>query len=176
METQDFLLNPEVLEEKYKGNWAQPQSFGLSHRRMHFTGNENAVIPLTVYFDQLILNERGTNDFAQALGGDEALLTSDEWRLFLISLTYPRRGQTILSASPPRVLFVWPAIIDMEVRVTDLNIRHILFDTRTTGTRAFVATMNLVEDRRDKRIFSQDVRRRGTKKPFRQERPRSLFG
>lgn len=173
-EVRSFLLNPETLTERYRANWATPQPFGLSHRRMHYTGGENTEIPLTVYYDQVIMDGRlNKTTILGPLREDQAddvgetfdtrtPLTVDDWRRFLLSLIAPRKGQTISSASPPSVQFYWPDIIDMRVRITEIEFRHTLFKTGTSRARAFFANMRLIEDVGDERIFSEDVRRQGT--------------
>ena len=87
----------------------------------------------------------------------------DDWRRFLLSLCYPSGAAgSIVDGGPPRVLFVWPELFSMTVVVSGLKIRHTRF-ARTGGTTRYFATLT-VEEIRDVRITSEDVRRQGTRR------------
>lgn len=161
-ERREFLLNPTELEEVYRTNWVKHRSPGLSHSRIQFGSGENAVIPLTLFYDQLMVN--GTRTIPDL--DPEELESGREYevenhRKFLLSLCHPRRSQRIMAASPPPVLFSWPGMIRMRVRIEEIRFRHIMFKSGTPRPRIYVAEISMFEDPVD-RIYSEDVRNQGT--------------
>lgn len=173
-----FLFNPEGFTESYEARYARLAAPGMSHERMQYTGNRNARIPLSLYFDQLMINERrGSNEpprVANRVSASDVPTVNDveKWRRFILSLVYPRRGQQLRSASPPPVLFVWPTIISMKVRITSARFRHVLFKVGTPSPRIMVAEIAL-EEEPERRMYSDDMLTFGTVRPWAsQNRPR----
>ncbi len=177
LETGEFktvAFNPAELQESYSANYARMASPGLSYQRLQFVGNENTRIPLNLYFDQVFLDEerrrpvegfRSPNRYAYKNPHVEAVNDVEDWRRFLISMVMPRRAKKLSSASPPPILFSWPGMIAMRVRVMQLRFRHLMFSSKRPYPRIFVAEVALEEDAGG-RVYSSDVRRVGTMRPW----------
>ncbi len=160
-QTNEFLFNPAELEESYKPNYVRRGSVGLSHQRLHYVGNENTKIPLTLVFDQLVFSER------RGVGGRPTSTSRNDvefWRRSLLALVYPRRARLLSNAAPPAALFYWPRMINMRVRVMSLVFRHIQFETGLPKPRIMIAQIELEEEPLE-RIFSEDMLRKGTIRP-----------
>lgn len=153
-----FLINPAQLSEAYEALYARHASPGLSHRRLHYVGNPNATITMSAVYDQLILLER-------AGPGPVPRIDARGYRRFLQSLLYPRRSESLNNASPPPVLFVWPGLISMRVRVIRLNFDHVMFQSGRPLPRIYTVEIELEEEPLE-RIFSSDVERSGTIRPW----------
>lgn len=176
-ELMTFLLNPEKFKETYKANYARLESPGLSHKRLHFTGCENADYPLTLYFDQLIYVERRgtrsgllTNLAAEAQSVFNSSIPNDveQWRRFAMSLVTPRRSDRLASASPSPVLFYWPGMVQTTVRVTEVSFEHSIFEcSGKPRARAYTLEIKQEEDvPAGTRLYADDVRRHGTMRPW----------
>lgn len=168
--TAQFLLNPAAFTETYKATYKRHGSIGLSHERMQFTGNPNAVIPIEVFYDQLIAEQRKSRAGGVTRRGQEKRHTSrpndaEIWRRFLISLVYPRRSNILKGASPAPVLFHWPGMISMRVRVLEVKFAHVLFETGLPRARAYTASIMLEEEAQE-RIYSDDILNTGTFRPW----------
>lgn len=168
----DLVVNPAELRERYAANYARLQSPGLSHEPMQYTGSPNAKIPLVAFFDQILIEE-SKNPSNRSVKerktpgqrSDEPPFEVEVARRFMISLVTPRRGQRLKSVSPPPVLFVWPGMIEMRVRVTDVEFGHVLFEVGRPRARAYTVSMGL-EEAPLRRITSEDVFRLGTFRPW----------
>lgn len=163
-----FLFNPNTLKERYEARYKRHQSAGLSREQLHYLGNPNAKFPIQLVFDQLVFSQRkGINSRAKLKDGNdsEPVNDVDTWRRFLISLLYPRRAQSIKAASPPPVLFYWPNMISMQVRIMRAEIEHIQFEAKTTKPRIMIANVDIEEDA-PKRIYSEDLITYGTNRPW----------
>lgn len=166
-ETKTFLINPAELEESYPTNWVRHSSPGLSHEPLQYMGSKNAQIPISAIFDQFTVNQEapGLSLGTLAIRNQDVDIATEveDWRMFLMSLNTPRVEMTIGSASPPPVLFVWPGLIEMRVRITDLRFRHMMFYSGRPRTRVFVADFTMEEDVPDgRRLTSLSVRVGGT--------------
>jgi len=160
-----FLFNPSELREKYRANYARHGAPGLSYERLQFLGNPNTLIPLTLVFDQVVFNERKGGTGAAPGGGIVAENDVLAYRQRLLELIYPRRGQRLATASPTSVLFVWPGMISMRVKIIELEFRHVEFQARRPIPRIMVAQVNMEEDV-ESRIFSEDMALHGTLRPW----------
>lgn len=159
-----FLFNPEEFEERYRANYARHESLGLSHQRMQFLHGSNPQINLEVTYDQLVVDNRNRSTL-ERLPSEASINDAEKWRRFILSLLPPRRSRILKSASPPPVLFVWPGMISMRVRLTFARIRHRMFATRKPRARLYVASLVLEEEVLE-RYYSSDVIRRGTYRPW----------
>ncbi len=165
-----FLFNPVQLEERHKPKYVFHPSPGLSHERMQYVGNKNVVIPLELIFDELVFARAraaaGISRFdvqgTQILEGIRTGNDVEIWRRRLMEITYPRRNRgSILQSSPPPVLFNWPGMFNMRVRVTDLRMRTVQFKTGRPAPRIMIANVVLTEEPCG-RLFSEDMMRLGT--------------
>ena len=167
-EEQRFLVNPTELDETYAANYARKAPLGFSHERMQYTGSPNARIPLTAFVDQIIFDERrNRQNIADAPVNSDTDEPNEveQFRRFLLSLVTPRQGRRLASAAPTAVLFVWPGMIEMRVRITQLRFRHVHFQAGTPRARVYTAQM-AIEEEPPERLFAQKVRRFGTIRPW----------
>lgn len=168
-EERKFLINPAQLKESYAPRYARLKVPGLPHERMQWSGGSNTQIPLTVYYDELIFalqknqGDRKVTDRATKARQTNLPLkgSAEDFRRFLISLQAPRRLGRLVNGAPPPVLFVWPGIITMRMRVTKVDITHQLFEPISAHPRAYVAEI-VMEEAPLGRITSQGTFRRGT--------------
>lgn len=171
-ETAEFLINPAELDEAYEAKYRRHGSLGLSHERLQFVGNTNVRFNLQVLYDQLVFDGRTQRTVAgqvtevgRSSRHSDTPNEADKWRRFIQSLLYPRKAQKLPSASPPPVLFFWPNWISMRVRLMKASFRHQLFMSGTPRPRIYTATLVIEEEPMD-RIFSEDIQRTGTNRPW----------
>lgn len=160
-----FLFNPTELEENYGGRWTRADVPGLSHQPLQHLGGLNTTIPLTIYVDQLVYNVQRPREQRPVVDTLDNISDVDEYRRFLISLATQRPGTTIAAASPPPVLFSWPGIISMRVRVLSVRLRHLQFTAGGARPRIYVADLQLEEDAQG-RLTNRDILARGTFRPW----------
>ncbi len=160
-----FLFNPTELEENYGGRWARLDIPGLSYQPLQYLGGQNPTFPLTLYVDQLayeVQRPRGQRPIVETLTDTS---DAEEYRRFLVSLSASRPGETIAAHSPPPVLFTWPGMISMRVRVLTVRLRHLQFQSGSARARIYTADIMLEEDAQG-RITNQDVLARGMFRPW----------
>jgi hypothetical protein len=144
-ETLAVQMNPETIEETVNVNYEALSILGLSHQPLQYQNTENHKLPLKLPFDAL---HSSKTDIMDA-------------RSFLLALCYSRTGaQTVLGGAPPRALVVWPSFFSLTCAVRSLKIEHMRFNLKGRPTY-YVATLGL-EEIRDFRLLSEDVRRDGT--------------
>lgn len=177
-EKRSFLINPEKFTETYGAKWAKLDSPGLSHSHLQFVNGINTDIPLDLYYDQLIYTARNnsannasqaTSTLPQTITPDASEVTDVETdRRFLASLVAARQSDQLISASPPPVLFVWPGLIQMRVRMEKVSFNHETFDASGfPRARIFVAKVTITEEvPPGQRIYSSDVRKYGMIRPW----------
>lgn len=170
-QNQEFLINPPEFTESYEAKYKRHGSLGLSSERLQFVGNPNAKISMEVMLDDLIERTRkspvagSVTEAGSATRHTSAPNAVEVWRRFLLSLIYPRRGRGILTGSPPAVLFYWPGMISMRVRIMKVSFRHILFQSGRPEPRVYMAMIEMEEDAQE-RIFSRDILNTGTIRPW----------
>lgn len=165
--TQEFLFNPQKLTETYGGSWVRHEVPGLSYQPLVWMGGLNATFPLTLVFDQATFTERNGGPNVNGVRGAES------FRRFLISLTQGNQGQLIKATAPSPVLFYWPEMISMRVRVLTVSITHEMFEAGTPRPRYYVAEVEMEEDAQD-RVYADDIINDGTLRAARASRVRRL--
>ena len=90
---------------------------------------------------------------------------AENFRRLLLEMIYPRRAQKLAAASPPPIMFYWPNMISMRVRVMRLSFQHKLFQVGSAAPRLYLARVELEEEAMD-RIYSEDMARSGTFRPW----------
>lgn len=147
-EDREVFFNPDQLQEQLSVNWARLTVPGLSHQVLHYVNTNNHSLDIDLYLAAHSLLERQL---------------MDDWRRFLLSLCYSSGGAGgVADGGPPRVLLVWPQMFSMVVVLGSLKIRHTRFAQSGASTRYF-ATIS-VEEIRDMRLTSEDVRAQGTRR------------
>lgn len=148
-ETVEMPFMPETLEEEIAVNYAMQSIVGMSHQAHQYAYTGNYGI-------------KGLELFFRATTEAEAELIHDG-RKFLFALTLSPRGvETVRDGAPPRILFFWPQLISMTCVLRNLRIRHEKFNRMGLST-VFRATVDL-EEIRDVRLTSEDVRQLGTQR------------
>ena len=169
--TNGFLFNPSEFEEAYEARYARHSSVGLSHQRMQFVGNTNARITMDLIFDEIVYRDQRKRGLRRVITGSGDASTRaqnddvDSWRRRFFEFLYPRRTQRLSSAAPPAVLFHWPGIISMRVRVTSVRFRHVQFGVGVPLPRIMIASVEL-EEAPLERIYSEDAIFKGTIRPW----------
>jgi hypothetical protein len=121
---------------------------GMSHQPLQFINTGNLTFPLDLYARAFSFQDR---------------VAIEDFRRFLHSLCYPKGDAgTIDDKTPPRVLMVWPHVWSITCVVTSLKIVATSFAIDGRISR-YMATVSL-EEIRDGRLTSEDVRRHGTRR------------
>ncbi len=141
-------FNPAKLDEVLAVDWTRLVVPGLSHRRHQYNYTDNHKFTFELIFNAL---EAGNvTDMAEA-------------RKFLLSICYSKRGaQNVNEGEASRVLFVWPNLCSMTCIVTNVKISHTSFNLN--GEPTFYTASLSIEEIRDTRLFSEDVRNDGTQR------------
>lgn len=148
LETVEMQFNPEKLEETIAVEWARLKPLGLSHEVLQYDHTGNHKVAFELIFDAL------------AAGGTDRMNVA---RRFLLSLCYSKKGaQTVSDGEATRVLFVWPGFMSLTSVITSLKFTHTRFNVAAAPTLS--ACSVALEEIRDVRLFSEDVREMGTQR------------
>ena len=148
LETMEAQFNPAEFDEVLKVRWARFNSPGLSHERLHYDQTENHKVSFELTYD--------------ALAGATVDGNLDA-RNFLLSLCYPKAGaRTVNDGEPTRVLFVWPNMISISAVIGELKFKHSRFNKQ--GKSTFFKVDVQLEELRDTRLTSEDVRQTGVRR------------
>lgn len=148
LETLTAQFNPAKLDETIKVDWVKLTVPGLSHRRHQYNYTDNHGVTFELIFD------------AQQAGN---ITDMREARKFLLSLCYSKRGaQNVRDGEATRVLFVWPNLFSLTCVISSLKIVHTAFNL--AGDPIYYTAAIGVEEIRDTRLFSEDVRNDGTQR------------
>lgn len=147
-EVQEVQFNPTDLEEAISVEWARLKVPGLSHEILQYDHTGNLKIgPIVLTFD--------------ALGEGWSVDRLDDMRRFFHSVCYSKKGaQSVREGEATRVLLFWPNFMSLTCVLTSLKIKHTRFNVQSRPTY-YTATVAL-EEIRDVRLFSEDVRTSGT--------------
>lgn len=149
-ETQEVFFNPTELQKQLSVNWTRQRVPGLPHEPLQYQNTSNLQVTLELY--------------CQATDRAEDADLIDDFERFLMSLCYPSASaDSIATGAPPRVLVVWPNVMSFQAVVAgNVQFRHTQFATDGRSLR-YTATLPL-EEIRDFRLTSEDVRRQGTRR------------
>jgi hypothetical protein len=145
----EVLFNPELLEEQVGPVWERLEIPGLSHQVLQYKNTSNHTFQLELY----------------SMAHSRIFQTGiDDFRKFLLSLCYPPAAANgIATGGPPRVLLVWPNLVSMTCVVAgNIAFKHTRFTLQGLSSR-WTAQLPL-EEIRDQRLTSEDVRRLGTRR------------
>ena len=158
LEEVEMQFNPSELTETVRIDWARLRIPGLSHERLQFNHTENYKATFRLIFDALTENSSGIS----IRRGNDAARNLDT-RNFLMSLCYPKQGAaTVSDGEAPRVLLVWPNLISLTAKIDELKFHHSRF--ALDGTPTFFEVDITLEEIRDTRLTSEDVRASGTQR------------
>ena len=148
----EMPLFPESFNEEISVSWSKLQILGMSHEPKQYSNTGNYRIPgLILPFQSL---------------DAEVIDRYHDIRNFLMSLTVPPEGASdIRSGGADRIMFFWPQMISMTCNIESLRFSHERFN-RFGRSTSFRATIDL-EEIRDVRLTSEDVRVSGTRRPTR---------
>ena len=148
LEKVEAQFNPTTLDETITVEWARLKSPGLSHEKLHYDHTTNHKVKFDLIFDSLEAGE---------------VTSLDEARKFLLSVCYAAKGaQSVREGEAPRVLFFWPNFMSLTCVVSSLNFKHTRFNVIGQPTYTTISVM--IEEIRDARLFSEDVRQNGTQR------------
>ena len=146
-ETVEMPFFPSSLTEGIIVSYARQKIVGMSHTTLQYGNTENYTLP-------------GLDFFFRATTPEE-LDANLEARKFLMSLCYSREGsQGVRGGGPPRILFIWPQLISLTTKITNLRITHTKFNVR--GAPTVSSAKFDLEEIRDARLTSEEVRTFGT--------------
>lgn len=148
LEILEAQFNPAKLEEVLGVDWVKLTVPGLSHQRHQYNFTRNHAVSFELIFDAL------------AAGN---VIDMREARKFLLSVCYSKKGaQNVRDGEATRVLFVWPKLFSLTCVVTNLKISHTSFNLEGDPTYSTAALS--LEEIRDARLYSEDVRNDGTQR------------
>ena len=148
LEVMTAQFNPAKLDEVVSVVWNDLVIPGLSHARKQYSHTKNHAITFELIFDSL---QAGN------------VIDLDDARKFLLSICYSKKGsQNVQDGEATRVLFVWPNLFSLTCVITNLKMSHTSFNLQARPTY-MTATIS-IEEIRDARIFSEDVRNDGTQR------------
>lgn len=145
-ETLSFQFNPDEVKEELSVDFTRLAPIGYSHKPLQFKGTDNRTMGFELVFDAMSEN-----------GGVDRINSA---RRFLMSLCYPMKtAGDVASGGPPRALLIWPGLGKLTGRITKVGFTHKRFNQQLKPTLSIANIA--IEEIRDTRIFSEDVR--GTK-------------
>ena len=148
LEIVEAQFNPAKLNEVLAVDWNRLVSPGNSHRRMQYSYTDNHKVTFELIFDAL--QAGNVTDMEDA-------------RRFLFSLCYAKKGaQNIREGEATRVLFVWPNLFTMTCVMTNVAFEHTAFNL--AGQPIYSTAKIAIEEIRDARLYSEDVRATGTQR------------
>lgn len=142
-------FNPSELKPSLKVNYNRLRLLAASNERMEYSNTGNKTIPLEFFLADLEKSPT-ENEFKSIL---------DDLK-FLESLAYPSEDIDYSFLGAPPVLFVWPNVMSMIVRVVSVDSEHKLFSSETLETTLLTVRLE-VEEAAEQRLLSSDVRRHG---------------
>ena len=108
-----FHFNPKSLNAQLQANYAKAAALGGTGQRLHFGYTSNIMVRTELYMDRhaLISRDPGSSEFL-------ADVIMDDVRKFLLSCMFPvGRQNDPIRRAPPRLLFLWPNVMELPVRM-----------------------------------------------------------
>jgi hypothetical protein len=172
-----FFFNPLSVTSNVTVNWDKHVSIGASYERLHYRNTSNATFNLELIVNRMVLAKR-FRDKGKISREIFPIIRNefDDYRKYLLSLCYPRgRPNDPIRRSPPRVLFLWPRFLAIEAVVSgQLSFVDEQFAQNAEPIH-FRATLPL-EEVRDFRLTSAQIRREGFRRPGGVRRGEQLLG
>lgn len=138
-------FTPEQLERQVDVTYTRVAPLGNTHEVLQYQFRPNEKLKFTLYFDA-----RSTEQ------GDQRSAEK-----YLDALTLPsREGQDIDRGGPPDALFLWPDLVTICCRVTQLKYTYLRFSP-FTGERIHFKVDVSLEEARDTKLYAEDVMENG---------------
>lgn len=148
MRTGDIVtaqFNPAELERKVGVAYTQLEVLGLSYQPLQYKFRPNETLKFTLHFDARSIDSGDQKDVER----------------YLDALTLPTiERKDIAGGGPPDVLFLWPGLLTMRCRVTEITYKYKQF-APTIGERIHFSTDISVVEARDTPLYAEDVLRVG---------------
>jgi hypothetical protein len=151
-----FDFNPKQLNATVSANYAKVAALGGTGQRLHFGHTSNFSIPLTIYMDRHALIARDPDN-----GEFLADTKMDDVQRYLLSCVFPvGRQNDPIRRAPPRLLFLWPGIMELPVRMISENFSFTKFEH---DLKPWIYSVRIVmeSDLSSTRITSDVIRIRG---------------
>lgn len=172
-ETNEMPFTPTTLTETIVVNYARQAVTGMSHETMQYGNTQNYKIEGLEFFVSGMPQGPSPRNPARAIADRRNFQPSEtdtieadramDLRNFLMSLCYSSEtAETVRDGAPPRILFVWPQFMALTCVFSELRITHEKFNQlgRPINYRAIIN----IEEIRDFRLTSEQVRTRGTQR------------
>ena len=137
------LFNPNELTETFGAEWTRIKVQGLSHQVKQFGNSKDRTFKVSFAFVVMSF-------------GRPALLQLKDARQKLLSWSRPRNVQSTISAGgAPRVLFLWPNFLTVQVVVDSVTWKYTRFNSAMEPVEAAVELG--LEEIRDGLITADDL-------------------
>ena len=151
-----FHFNPERLGAQIQAQYARAAALGGTGQRLHFGHTRNFIIRTDLYMDRhaLLMKDPTNGEFL-------ADTLMQDVQKFLLSLVFPvGRQNDPIRRSPPRLLFLWPNIMELPGRMMSesCNIERVESDLKPWVYRV---PLVMESDLSATRITSDVIRVRG---------------
>jgi hypothetical protein len=148
--SQDAQFNPVEFTEALRVNYTKLGLLGRSYRPLQYQNTDNHGIKF----------ELGLRVFKR---GENQKLRIYQFRNFLLSLCYPRRGAAdVVGGAPPRVLLVWPQMVSLTCRIMSVEGTHSFFGS--SGGSNYPRYKVEIENVSDAQIYMEDLLENGTQR------------
>lgn len=108
-------FNPTQFEERVAVNYARPPVLGHSHQELQYLNTNNLQVPMQFFF---LSRDIASHEVVQ------------DAKAFFYSLVYPvNEPGSIVGSAPPRCLLVWPKVLSLTAKVTQLSIKNQRFNS-----------------------------------------------
>ncbi len=132
--------NPSDLKRVVKVAYARLGILGQSHQQLQYQWRDNESFDFELHFDKLS-TDKGDSTTAENL---------------LDACTLPTRAaQTVGGGGPPDVLFMWPAVLTLRCRISELEYSYKRF--ALNGLQTYFTCKVKIEEARDTKLFAEDV-------------------
>lgn len=123
-DTMSAQFNPQEITEKLEAVWTEPEIEGSQAQPLVYRFTRNHDVSIELGYDEQ--SGRDILSGGPNLGG--ANLSIQRARNWLLALLYRQAGDVaITGGAPGRVLFVWPSMFAIKVRIMMVECTHKLF-------------------------------------------------
>ena len=149
-----FAFSPKQFGAQIGANYNKASSLGGTGQRLHFGYTSNFTFSIEMYMDKHALEVETEDEFLAS-----AMMT--DVQKFLLSCVFPvGRQNDPIRRSPPKLLFLWPNIVEMPVRVITQNFQFEKFENDLSPW-IYRVPISLESDLSTVRVTSDVARIRG---------------